>query len=80
MSRDRFEEECPGCRPVLIDVKTGQACAPDSREQQVINALWDKTTKADRVAWHAVTCLNSRVPDHIKVVMEFTKKIQEGIA
>jgi hypothetical protein len=79
MSWKQFEEDCSGCRPVLIDTQTGQVSAPDSPEQKIIDDLWGATTKPERVAWHAVTCLNSRAPEHLTLMQGFAQRIQEGL-
>ena len=64
---------------MLVDTKLHRVAASDSPEQKVIDALWEGTTKDERVAWHAVTCLNSRDPEHLKSAMGFVQRIQEGL-
>jgi hypothetical protein len=79
MSSDAFENDCPGCRPALLDVKTGKTFAADTPEMKVINCVWSGTTKGERQAFHAFTCQNSRALHHIAIVKAITDKIDDGL-
>jgi hypothetical protein len=76
MSRHQFSDDCPGCRPALIDFKTGQVIPEDDPVMQSVLAIWAKTTRKEREVFHCVTCLNSRVPSDLRIFKTVTDRIQ----
>jgi hypothetical protein len=80
MSDDHFDDECPGCRPAMVDVKTGCLCADDSVEMTIVNRLWSKTTIEERRAWHRVTCQNSRSLVDVQIVKAFADRIEAAFS
>lgn len=80
MSLRKFEPECPGCLPAIIDVKTGKVCPDDHPFMRPVIALWNEQDLPTRKAWHAVTCRNSRRPEDLRLVQPFVDKIQAEIA
>jgi hypothetical protein len=80
VSIDRFEDDCPGYRPVLVDIKTGKPYADDSREMKAVNLVWSETTFGQRRAWHAFTCQNVRSLSVIAIVKPLTERIEAAIA
>jgi hypothetical protein len=79
MSREQYNDSCPGCRPVLIDATTGQVFADDSPTMQAVKRAWNGTTVEERQAWHRVTCLNSRRIYDLNVVARFSERIKEEL-
>lgn len=59
MSWEKFDDECPGCKPALLDLKTGQVKPDDSPEMVAVFSVWQTTTLEERQAWHRVCCGNS---------------------
>ena len=80
MSRTKYNEECPGCLPVLIDTKTGNVFSADHPTMKSIMALWGHADRKTRKAWHAVTCMNSRRGKDMALVRPFVEKIQAAMA
>jgi hypothetical protein len=76
MSRKQFDDDCPGCRPVVIDVKTGK---PDDRAMAAINQVWEHTTVAERKAFHEFTCLNSRDPEVMAVISRLSERFTQAM-
>lgn len=68
MSLQKFDDSCPGCRPAMIDVQTGEPLPPEHPAMVKVMALWATTSRAEREAFHDVTCLNSRDPGKLAVV------------
>lgn len=68
MSWDKYDDDCPGCRPVLIDPTTGKVSPPDSPEMKAIMEVWQLTTLTERQAWHRFTCQNSRTPGDLRII------------
>lgn len=60
MSWEKHDDDCPGCRPAILDVRTGKALPPDDPIMRAVNAVWAQTTLAERQAFHRVCCENSR--------------------
>ena len=59
MSWEVYEDECPGCRPVLINPETGKVIPDSAPEMQAVLRTWRQTTRDERLVFHRVTCLNS---------------------
>jgi hypothetical protein len=79
MSRDHFDDECAGCRPAMVDVKTGRPLADDSIEMTTVNRLWGETTLEERQAWHRVTCQNSRALPDMKHTKAFVDRLEAAL-
>lgn len=72
-----FCDHCPGCRPCLIDLQTGQPQPPDSPVMIRVNRLWDKeTTYAERKAFIDVTLHHSQKPKDIQLAHAVIEKIK----
>lgn len=79
MSREHFDSECPGCRPAMMDVKTGRQFADDSPEMTIVNRLWGETTAEERRAWHRFTCQNSRALGDVLLAKTFSDRVQAAL-
>jgi hypothetical protein len=80
MSREQFDDECAGCRPAMVDVKTKQLYADDSVEMVIVNRLWSKTMLEERQAWHRVMCQNSRAALDMNLAKAFADRIEAAFA
>jgi hypothetical protein len=73
-------ESCPGCRPVMIDLSTGKVVPDNDPRMVTMNRVYDSMTPAHRMAWHRVTCLNSRQPTDVALAQEMLQKFKrEGM-
>ncbi|HSX22866.1 MAG TPA: hypothetical protein VLE97_08855 [Gaiellaceae bacterium] len=79
MPLHRFDDECPGCRPAMMNIKTRQLYADDSIEMITVNRLWAQTTVEERKAWHRVTCKNSRSLVDLSVAQAFADRIEAAL-
>jgi hypothetical protein len=77
MPWEKFSDDCPGCRPVLLDLETGYPLAEDHPAMQTVISVWNKTTLEQREAFHAMMCQNSRKPEHMAMVDEFYQEVQK---
>lgn len=76
MPMNQFSDDCPGCRPAMLDLSTG-AALPDSHPlMQKVLRIWGATTLAERQAYHRVMCQNSRAPNDLAVVQAIVEKMQ----
>lgn len=80
MSREHFDDACPGCRPAMADAKTGKLLADDSIEMQTVNRLWGETTREERLMWHRFTCQNSRALVDVQFATTFALRLETEVA
>lgn len=62
-----YRDDCPGCRPCVVNLATGIPYAEDSDIGKAIGRVWSVTTRAQKQAFHAVTCNSSR--DHVDMML-----------
>lgn len=79
MSRERFDDQCPGCRPIMLDVKTKKPLAADSVEMTIVNRVWSETSIEERRAWHRFTCQNSRAVEDLLHCKAFSDRLQAAL-
>lgn len=76
MSWKEFEEDCPGCRPCIIDAKTGEKLPQDSDIMKAVNKIWETATQQEKQAFHNVTCNNSREAMDMALMKGIVDRIQ----
>lgn len=79
MSRERFEEDCADCRPIIFDTTTGRKFGPETPEGKAVDEVWKGTRRRERVAFHNATCKNNRAPRDMKLMESLMAKIGEAI-
>lgn len=79
MSTISFSDDCAGCQPAMMDVKTGKVLSDDSPEMKAVHQMWRVTTRAERQAWHRFTCLNSRVPSDLATVKHLSDRFERAL-
>lgn len=55
MSQEKFNNDCPGCKPVLLDAKTKTALPDDSPAMIAIMKIWKTLTLEERESFHRFT-------------------------
>ena len=80
MSWEKFDDECPGCKPALIDLKTNKVKPDDSPEMIAIFSLWKETTLEERQAWHRACCSNSKDKEDRRIVNGLVGRIEKALA
>lgn len=78
MSWTEYDDACTGCRPVLID-PFAKPLPDDHPAMVAVLAVWDATDLPTRQAWHAVTCTNSRTPEHMALVRPLLANMQRAL-
>jgi len=68
MSREVFDPECAGCRPVLIDPETGKITPETDPVMVAILEAWKWIPRDQKEAWHRFTCQNSRDPNDLRLM------------
>ncbi len=79
MSKQAFDDKCPGCRPVLLDLATSKPLPPEHPLMVGIAEVWKTTTFEEREAFHKFTCLNSRDPQVLTIVAGLNERIQKAL-
>jgi hypothetical protein len=79
MTLEAHDDDCPGCKPALLNIDTGEPEPDNSPIMQVVFGIWDTLTLAERQAWHRVTCQNSREPADMRVAKSFAETIQKAL-
>jgi len=80
MSKDTFSEDCPGCLPCVIDPLTSQMLPDDHPIMIELMKIWKQTTREERKSYHAVMCLNSREPRHVKDVKDVMDRLSSAFS
>lgn len=80
MSWEKHEDDCPGCRPAMMNLKTHEVLPDDSPEMVAILGVWSKTTLEQRQAWHRITCQGSKNPADHELVRPFIEESQAAMA
>lgn len=76
MSIQKFEHDCEGCEPALLDTNTGKVMTNDHPVMQAMNKIWAETDVATKTAFHDVCCLNSREPAKLKLCQDLMTRVQ----
>jgi hypothetical protein len=79
MSNKHFEENCPGCKPVLADSKTFEPLPEDDPASKALAGVWEKTTLEERQSFHNVTCNNSRDEKDLEVMAKISAQLQQAL-
>jgi hypothetical protein len=80
LSRLIFSDDCPGCRPAMIDMQTGRPLSDDDPVMQAMNDVWAKTTYAERQSFHRFTCLGSMEPVDLMTIRAIQKRMHDRFA
>jgi len=80
MPLNEYSDDCPDCMPAILDVQTGETL-PDTDPMMIaaIKAFKEKTSYAERLAWHRVTIRNSRDPKDIAIMEKIAGLIQKAM-
>jgi hypothetical protein len=76
MSTDFYEDDCEGCQPMVLDPKTGTILPDTDPLLQKMRAEFKKATRQEKMAWHNVTCSNSRDPEDLKIAGALVVRMQ----
>jgi len=80
MSKHAFDPECPDCRPIVIDPRTGEILPDDDPVMQAVLAVWRASPRADQEAFHEFTVKNSRKPDVVQRMVALSKRMEQATA
>lgn len=78
MSWEHYDENCPGCRPRLLDLKSKRPLPENHPTMRTVLQVWEQTTRNEREAYHRVMCQNSRHWFDLDVVERICQRIQQA--
>lgn len=76
MSYKRYQEDCPGCRPVALDLQTGKVLSEDHPMMKALTKVWEAEGPLVRAAFHRVTCLSSKSPLDLALAQGYMQRAQ----
>jgi hypothetical protein len=80
MSEEKFEEDCYGCRPAILDAQTGTKLPDDHPVVVMANKVYDSFSREEKEAYHRFCCQNSRAPGDVAVAAKLAKGIEQAAA
>jgi hypothetical protein len=73
-----YDENCKGCQPAMMDVKTGKVLPDDSPEMVAILKFFkEKLTLVEKRAWHRVCVQCSQNKDDLLIAQRIGFDIQQ---
>ncbi len=79
MACEIFDPKCPGCRPVILNPKTGQVLEDTDPVMQVVNRVFDAASREEQEAFFRVTVKNSRDPLDLELLKGMSDRMQAAI-
>jgi hypothetical protein len=76
MSFQKFDDNCPGCRPAILDPQTGRVLPDDDPLMVKMLSVWEETTLGERQIYHRVMCQNSRDPLDLFIVQGIIERFE----
>jgi len=80
MSCEKFDPQCPGCRPAIIDPRTGKVLPADDPVMEIVNRVWEASPIEDQEAFWRVTVKNSRNQGDIARMNALTSRMSAKAA
>lgn len=79
MSFQKFDDNCPGCKPVVLNPDTMKRYPDDHPFMMAALKAWSETTPQQREAFHNVMCLNSRDPLDLALVRDYNSRLKDAL-
>jgi len=79
MSRGKFDDQCPGCRPAMMDAETGKVLPDDSPQMKCVLSIWAETSREEREAFQRFNCLNSRQDRDLQIVNDLWARMAKAL-
>lgn len=67
MSCERFDPNCRGCMPVMLDIATGKPLPDDDPSVVTLMRVWRAATREEQEAFWRVAVKNSRDADDLRL-------------
>jgi hypothetical protein len=77
MSFEKFDNECQGCKPCVLDPHTMKPLPLGDPIMLAVNKVWRDASREEREAFHRFACLNQHGPVEVAIMRKLSFKIQE---
>lgn len=78
MSWEEYDPDCPGCRPAMLSVKTGEPVPEDDPMMVAVLAVWERASLAERQAWHRLICGRSEDPADLRPFHNLSARMRDA--
>lgn len=75
-----YDENCPGCRPAMIDVKTGKRMASNHPVMLAVLSVYDNATLEERRALHKLWVDSDQSEENMRIAGPVIQRIQNAVA
>lgn len=79
MSIDHHDDNCPGCKPILLDPETNLPLPDDAPMMHTVMRVWAQTSIEERRAFHRVTVGNGQDPADLEVMAAIGQRIEQAL-
>lgn len=74
-----YDPECPHCRPVIVDTRTGLVLPPTDPIMKAVDAIWQTLAIETKEAFIRVTVDNGRDENDLRLVSGFLEQIKQEV-
>ncbi len=78
MSMKEYQDNCPGCKPMILDIHTMKPLPDDDPIMVAALEVWGRSTLEERKAFHDVMCNNSRTLENLRLAEGLTKRMMNN--
>lgn len=77
MNQHNPDGECPGCLPVVFDMRTRRKLTVEEMPAlAIVHETYRALSLEEKHAWHRVTCQNSRSKEDQEMVAPFIRRVE----
>ncbi len=80
MTCEKFDPNCEGCRPAILDATTQQVLPKEHPVMVLMNEVWDSATHEEQEAYWKVTVKNSRDSKDLVLASNIIDRFKERAA
>jgi len=74
-----YDENCEGCQPAMMDIKTGEVLPNDHPSMVIVLAHFKTLSLADRRAWHRVCVQSSQNEKDLDIARKISFDIAQAL-
>ncbi len=79
MSKEQYDDNCEGCKPVIIDPETGEPLSASHPVMEVVQKIFTDLSREHKESFHRFCCLNSRAPEDLAAIQHIQQKIRDKV-
>ena len=78
MRWEQYNDNCPWCRPCLIDKKTRRPLPDNHPTMRIMLRVWNEASRAERAAYHRFMCQHSRLRSDVTAVDLICARVRQA--